>query len=326
MSSSTQRLLERKKQRPYLPPKAFGIFPKWLDDTLVSLLAALLILGVVLIGALLGPWMNDGNTETGEPQVKVTAVQVLGDSPQTVDSLHQEDVVVRSEDSSLSDTPLEAARQLTNTQPKGSLRDTPTAPVQSASNPAQIAKRRSELARIKKLLAEAPRLGGSQLTGIFKVDPNYKTVVFIIDKSGSMGSDLRLERVKAELIYGINALKPEQEFAVIFFDVAAQFQGSSLRLRSATDASKKNAIDWVQQMPSGGGTDPLEAASLALQKRPELIMLLSDGEFAPSIVGLIHAKNQSETRIDCIGLGEYVMTLKQLAEQNTPPGSYFQAR
>ncbi|MCA9069569.1 MAG: VWA domain-containing protein [Planctomycetaceae bacterium] len=326
MSSSTQRLLEQKKQRPYLPPKTFGIFPKWLDDTLVSMLAALLILGVVMIGALIGPWMSEGSTQTGEPKVEVTAVQVLGDSPQTVDSPHDEDVVIRTNESSFSDTPVEAAQQLTNAQPRGSLPDTPTAPIQPATNPSEIAKRQSDLARIKKLLAEAPRLGGSQLTGIFEIDPNYKTVVFIIDKSGSMGADLRLERVKAELIYGINALKTDQKFAVVFFDEAAHLQGSSLQLRSATDGTKKNVIDWIQQMPSGGGTDPLEAASMALQKSPELIVLLSDGEFAPSIVGLIHAKNQSETRINTIGLGEYVITLKQLAEHNSPPGNYFQAR
>jgi hypothetical protein len=197
----------------------------------------------------------------------------------------------------------------------------------------------------------APRSGGATgvseapLTGIFEVPEEFKNVVYVIDKSGSMDDENRLVRVKAELIAGIQSLKPEQEFSVVFFDSvtwpmfsqrglssSSQFGRSrssgTTRLLLADDDSKSRAIDWINGLDAGGGTVPLGAMLLAMKVNPDMIMFLSDGEFDRSYVTQISATNQkkrgNKARIDCIGLGKAVRTLQAIAQQND--GIYHQAR
>jgi len=189
-------------------------------------------------------------------------------------------------------------------------------------------------------VADLGKSGGG--SGIFKVGNRIGSsgsVVYVIDRSGSMGSDNRLERVKSELIAGINSLKPKQQFSVAFFDDQVWVLGHSpnsystlpspkLTLMQATKKNKEEAIEWIRNMTSGGGTDPIPAAILAIQAKPSLVMLLSDGEFPLSAVSQITNLNKSSrgktSRIDCIGLGETVETLQEIAKQND--GRYYPAR
>ena len=180
------------------------------------------------------------------------------------------------------------------------------------------------------------REGGASgsLSGLFEIDESIESVVFVIDRSSSMNNENRMKRVKAELTYGINNLSSTQRFSVIFFSNDAMplpqsADSNGFALQEATDTSKRDAINWIAGVQPSGGTSPGSAMSLALGTRPnpELIILLSDGQFSPRYVDEITSSNQAlsePSKIDCVGLGETNSMLQDIAQQND--GIYYAAR
>jgi Mg-chelatase subunit ChlD len=153
-----------------------------------------------------------------------------------------------------------------------------------------------------------------------------KSTVFVIDVSGSMQNQDRLPRVVSSMKYAIEKLKPDQKFTVILFDSNFHTAPKGSGLLLATVANKDYIYKWLDNAPGGGGTNPAEAMNIAIQEKPERIVLLSDGEFDPYCVDAITQANNSNRRpskIDCVGLVEEVETLKEIASQNK--GIYYQA-
>jgi len=172
--------------------------------------------------------------------------------------------------------------------------------------------------------------GSSSAVGIFAVDKSVKSVVYIVDKSGSMAGN-NLRRVKAELIFAIDQLDESQTFSVVFFDglawaifsqrgVAATGSTSNLRVLKGTSGNKVLAKDWIESISSGGGTNPYPAVLMGLGTNPEKMFILSDGEFSSSYVYDITAYNNNRASIDCYGFGETIRTLIDIADQNN--GAY----
>ena len=154
-----------------------------------------------------------------------------------------------------------------------------------------------------------------------------KSTVFVIDKSGSMAQSTKLERVLKALRRAIEQLKPDQSFAVLFFDEQYYRHPKFDKPQPASDKNKQMNLEWIQAVQSSGGTDPSEAMFQAIQWNVERIVLLTDGEFAPTFAALITARNQADrrpARIDCVGLEEEVEVLKEIALGND--GIYYQAR
>ncbi|MDZ4847697.1 MAG: VWA domain-containing protein [Pirellulaceae bacterium] len=164
---------------------------------------------------------------------------------------------------------------------------------------------------------------GNPFTG----DGNWKSTVFVIDRSGSMGSSNKFPRVVKALKLAIEAIKKDQSFTVILFDSSAYPFETPLKLLDATPGNKQAISLWLDQSSIGGGTNPLDAMLMAIELQPERILLLSDGEFDPLMVDAITSENERRrvrSRIDCVGLVEEVQTLQQLAKQNN--GIYYQAQ
>jgi hypothetical protein len=159
----------------------------------------------------------------------------------------------------------------------------------------------------------------------FKVAPDIATVVYVIDKSGSMRGE-RIARVTSSLAANLSQLNPQQSFCVILFDTVAHPLGGHSRLVIASEQNVKQASRLLCAVSADGGTDPTNAVEATIQLRPELIILLSDGEFSPSIVDAITNHNHlmpNKCRIDCVGLDEVVVNLQQIAQLNH--GVYYQA-
>lgn len=168
--------------------------------------------------------------------------------------------------------------------------------------------------------------GSSSAVGIFAVDKSVKSVVYIVDKSGSMAGN-NLRRVKVELIFAIDRLDESQTFSVVFFDglawaiftqrgVAATGSATNLKVLKATAGNKTLAKDWIESIYSGGGTNPYPAVLMGLGTKPEKMFILSDGEFSPTYVNDITAHNSNRASIDCYGFGETIRTLIDIADQN----------
>lgn len=122
--------------------------------------------------------------------------------------------------------------------------------------------------------------------------------VYLVDSSKSMGQAFPLAR--AELLRSIQALKADQRFYVIFFDA----QSDHMRITdrgidetfsvSATAENKSALEDWAMRVEMDAGQAPYKSLRFALKLKPDVIFLLSDGEFPEGIEGLLATANQTE--------------------------------
>jgi hypothetical protein len=166
-----------------------------------------------------------------------------------------------------------------------------------------------------------------QAEEIFIGDPSLRSMVFVIDRSSSMAAADHLPRVVGCLGRSLAALDDEQQFELIFFNTQPLTFYPRPRMIPATNGNQQRVRAWMAAIGADGGTDPRESMLLALQLKPDRIVLLSDGEFDPLFVEEItNANHQSETpvRIDGIGIAESIFTLQELAKRNG--GIYYEAR
>ena len=104
-----------------------------------------------------------------------------------------------------------------------------------------------------------------------------RSVVYVVDVSGSIVMDFPF--VRFELKKSIGALRRSQKFHVLYFNNTIQ-ENPPRRLVSAIEANKKQAFDFVDhRVVTGGGTRVDRALMRALELKPDIIYLLSDGEF-----------------------------------------------
>lgn len=124
-------------------------------------------------------------------------------------------------------------------------------------------------------------IGGSKGLGFFGSRGTGKSVVFVVDMSGSM-QGIRFIRAQQELVKAIHQLHVTQKFHVIFFNqhaVPLFFPRPPKDLVAATPSMKRGATRWIVERRPDAGTEPEEALVMALAMKPEVIYFLTDGEF-----------------------------------------------
>ncbi len=146
-------------------------------------------------------------------------------------------------------------------------------------------------------------------------------IVYVVDRSGSMTDSI--DFVKFELKRSIGELLDDKEFHLIFYSSGPPVEMPTRRLVAATDRNKQMAFEFIDGIVAHGQTDPSVALERAFAVKPELIYLLTDGEFDKAIVGLVQRLNAGQkVTVHTIGflydIGEEV--LKQISDQNN--GSY----
>ena len=174
-------------------------------------------------------------------------------------------------------------------------------------------------------------LPGEPLTGIGSnlgpgsvtfvgVDAHARKVVFLIDRSGSMADTF--DFVRNELMRSIAGLSPEQSYHVIFFSRGRAVENPPKRLIRATEDNKKRTYDFLDTIRAEGRTDPRQAirrAFLVGGGPPDLVILLTDGEFDRELVRVIQRLNRTGgIRVSTISfiyrVGETL--LKKIAQEN----------
>jgi|SRR5579872_3991525 len=146
--------------------------------------------------------------------------------------------------------------------------------------------------------------------------------VYVIDGSGSMTEPhkearSKLDRVKIELIRSIGGLPFEMEFFVVFFnDHAVPMKAKTMQ--PATGDNKQRHLEWVAKVQGGGSTDPREALKLALELRPDVIYLLTDGVFDPKVAAEVTKLNRRGVSIHtfCFGNASSESLLQDIARKN----------
>jgi len=162
--------------------------------------------------------------------------------------------------------------------------------------------------------------GGRGFFGTVETEIAHK-IVYVVDRSGSMTDSI--DYVKFELKRSIGELQEDTAFHVIFYSSGPPVEMPTRRLVTGTDRNKQLAFEFIDGIIPQGETDPSKALERAFAVGPELIYLLTDGEFDRAIIDLVKRLNTgNKVTVHTIGFlyrtGEEV--LKKIAEQNS--GNY----
>ena len=106
-----------------------------------------------------------------------------------------------------------------------------------------------------------------------------KTVVFVIDRSGSMNGK-KIEQAREALKYLVGRLGPRDTFNIVAYDT--QVESFRPELQRVNDRSQKAALGFVDGLFAGGSTNIDGALTTALgmlvdRKRPNYVLFLTDG-------------------------------------------------
>jgi len=160
---------------------------------------------------------------------------------------------------------------------------------------------------------------GAKLTAEIEVEPGQleqrptRQIALCIDSSGSMaGDEIDRARSGAEWVFGL--LEDDDYVSIVDFDDEAEIFLEATRWG---DISRQDAVDRVQDIRAGGGTDMysgLQAAADTLKQLPEdadtvrRILLLSDGKDnthdPPEFETLAREIDSAGIRIKSAGIGE----------------------
>lgn len=138
--------------------------------------------------------------------------------------------------------------------------------------------------------------GGS----FFGVEASGKYFAYIIDMSGSMAYEGKIESLRGAIASSISELSKDSKFIVILFNFDAFPLGGKNDWTDAEDREKHRARSQIMALTPNGGTEPLPAFQLVFQlkPRPDAIYFLTDGEFSrpDEVVVTVNSINKS-TRI-----------------------------
>jgi hypothetical protein len=102
-------------------------------------------------------------------------------------------------------------------------------------------------------------------------------VAYVCDASGSM-LDM-FDSLRVEIRKSVDGLIPTQAFNIIFFQEQSVAAADKASLIMANPESKRRAFEFLDNMVVRGETNPIPALELAFKQQPELIYMLTDGEF-----------------------------------------------
>lgn len=176
-------------------------------------------------------------------------------------------------------------------------------------------------------------------TQVFGLAEEAQSFVYVFDRSESMNSVLTyssegqpvfsitpLQAAKAELLRSLKDLDPRQRFQIILYNHTTLpfLQDSfSVSLLPGAERNLQRAGEFVRKQPGEGGTYHLEPLEMALELRPEVIYLMTDGEAKddPTSAELKQLKklNRKRTRINVVHFcfqPRPESTLSQLAKDN----------
>ncbi|MDT7603958.1 MAG: Ca-activated chloride channel [Acidobacteriota bacterium] len=164
-----------------------------------------------------------------------------------------------------------------------------------------------------------------------------KDIVFVLDTSGSMAEEGKMEKARAALLFGIKTLREGDRFNVISF--AGEEHLMEGGLVSADARGRERGVEFVNTLRANGGTNINGAMLAALRQfdrndRPKMLVFLTDGlptvgETVPQRI-IENARNQKRegVRLFTFGVGYDVNTvlLDKLAAENGGTSDYIEPK
>lgn len=164
-----------------------------------------------------------------------------------------------------------------------------------------------------------------------------KDIVFVLDTSGSMAEEGKLEKARAALLFGIRSLREGDRFNVINF--AGEEHLMENNLIAANSSGKKRGEDFVNQLKPVGGTNINDSLIAALKQfsaspRPKLLIFMTDGlptvgeANVEKIIANVTKAKAEDIRLFTFGVGYDVNTtlLDKLATENSGAADYVEPK
>ena len=135
--------------------------------------------------------------------------------------------------------------------------------------------------------------GGGPVGSLWGVGEGQRaeSIVYVLDRSGSMSDTFDL--LRKELMRALGTLEPDQMFNVIWFSEGKATELAP-RLLKATTENKRDAFEAIKRIVPSGQTEPMDAIRKGFGYRPDVMFLLSDGDFGEDndkVIKLIKEKN-----------------------------------
>lgn len=164
-----------------------------------------------------------------------------------------------------------------------------------------------------------------------------KDIVFVLDTSGSMAEEGKMEKARQALLYGIRILRPQDRFNVVAF--AGEEHLMETGLLAADDHGRKRGESFVQSLRPAGGTNINQAlltsfSQFAPSDRPKIVVFLTDGlptVGVTNIARIVENAGQARKpgmRLFTFGVGYDVNTalLDKLAAENGGVADYVEPK
>lgn len=164
-----------------------------------------------------------------------------------------------------------------------------------------------------------------------------KDIVFVLDTSGSMAEEGKMEKARAALLFGVRILRPQDRFNVISF--AGEERLMETRMITADEQGRKRGETFAQSLRPIGGTNINQALVAAMRQfesssRPKILVFMTDGlptvgeTNATRIVDNARATRIPGLRLFTFGVGYDVNTtlLDKLAAENGGVADYVEPK
>lgn len=147
--------------------------------------------------------------------------------------------------------------------------------------------------------------GGSGGTSFFGVEARGSRFAFIVDVSGSMGVNNRIDALKRQLVTSVNGLAENGSFFIIAFADTGIPLANRREWVGADERGKRWARQHIQNLEPLGSTQPLGSFELVFRLRPraDAIFFLTDGEFDEQVADdIIILNSEHRIPVHCICL------------------------
>jgi hypothetical protein len=132
----------------------------------------------------------------------------------------------------------------------------------------------------------------------------------------------KFDTLRQELRKAVDRLKGGQAFDIIFFS-ADRYVALDEQLLLALPETKRRAFDFLDKTAPHDSSDPIPGLRAAFATKPELIYMLTDGDFPNNAQVLAEIRKLNalhNVKINTIAFmdrgEEYEKLLKQVAEEN----------
>ncbi len=166
-----------------------------------------------------------------------------------------------------------------------------------------------------------------------------KDVVFVVDTSGSMAEEGKMEKARSALLYGVRILRPQDRFNIISF--AGEEHLMEARLIPADEKGRARGEAFVKALRPVGGTNinqsllaSLRQFSEADRARPKMLVFMTDGlptvdeTNVSRIIDNVRKATKPGVRLFTFGVGYDVNTslLDKLAAENGGVADYVEPK